>query len=54
MVKPVSNIIFSGSFEIDSLAKMVKWFSKEEENSKGSEFGIELMLKRIEEEQKEK
>ena len=39
---------------LDSLAKLMEWFPKEEKKSGGSEFGIELMLKRIEEEQKEK
>jgi hypothetical protein len=36
------------------LAKLMEWFPKEEKKSGGNEFGIELMLKRIEEEQKEK
>ena len=39
---------------LDSLAKLMEWFPKEEKKSGGSEFGIELMLKRIEEERKEK
>jgi hypothetical protein len=39
---------------LDSLAKLMEWFPKDEKKSGGSEFGIELMLKRIEEEQKEK
>ena len=37
-----------------SLAKLMEWFPKEEKKSGGNEFGIELMLKRIEEERKEK
>ena len=39
---------------LDSLAKLMEWFPKEEKKSGGNEFGIELMLKRIEEERKEK
>ena len=39
---------------LDSLAKLMEWFPKEETKSGGHEFGIELMLKRIEEERKEK
>ena len=39
---------------LDSLAKLMEWFPKEETKSGGNEFGIELMLKRIEEERKEK
>ena len=39
---------------LDSLAKLMEWFPKEEKKSGGSEFGIELMLKRIEEKRKEK
>ena len=39
---------------LDSLAKLMEWFPKEEKMSEGNEFSIELMLKRIEEEQKEK
>ena len=35
---------------LDSLAKLMEWFPKEEKKSTGNEFGIELMLKRIEEE----
>ena len=38
---------------LDSLAKLMDWFPKEEKNSGGNEFGIELMLKTIEEERKE-
>ena len=39
---------------LDSLAKLMEWFPKEEKKSEGNEFSIELMLKRIEEEKKEK
>ena len=39
---------------LDSLAKLMDWFPKEEKNSGGNEFGIELMLKKIEKERKEK
>ena len=39
---------------LDSLAKLMEWFPKEKTKSGGNEFGIELMLKRIEEERKEK
>ena len=39
---------------LDSLAKLMEWFPKEETKSGGNEFGIESMLKRIEEERKEK
>ena len=39
---------------LDSLAKLMDWFPKDEKNSGGNEFGIELMLKTIEEERKEK
>ena len=39
---------------LDSLSKLMEWFPKEENKSHGNEFGIEVMLKKIEEEQKRK
>ena len=39
---------------LDSLAKLMEWFPKEEKNSEQNEFSIELMLKKIEEEKLQK
>ena len=39
---------------LDSLSKLMEWFPKEEKKSHENRFGIELMLKKIEEEQKRK
>ena len=39
---------------LDSLAKLMEWFPKEEKNPEQNEFSIELMLKKIEEEKLQK
>ena len=39
---------------LDSLSKLMEWFPREEKKSHENKFGIELMLKKIEEEQKRK